>query len=281
MASTAEIPARIRRSPTLALLRSIFGALVALLTFVGECAILLGDSVKRLFTRPHETGEVVNQMAFIGVMSVPIVVLTTFFSGAVLAQYSAEILIRYGASTLAGATVGMAVVREIGPVLAGIMVAARCGSAMAAQIGSMAVTEQIDALRALSVPPINYLVIPRLVASVVMLPVLALVGMYSGIVGGYLVAGCAGHPGRHVHPVDPAIRGTGRHREGDVQDGHLRCDRGRHRLPAGAEDDRRRGRCGTSHYEQRRDLDGADLHGRLPVGDHTLLNLLAENLDSG
>lgn len=195
MAATADVPARRRKSPTLALLRTIFGALVGLLTFVGECAILIGESAKRLFARPHETGEVINQMAFIGVSSVPIVVLTTFFSGAVLAQYSAEILIRYGASTLAGATVGMAVVREIGPVLAGIMVAARCGSAMAAQIGSMAVTEQIDALRALSVPPVNYLVIPRIVASVVMLPVLALVGMYSGILGGYIVAGAQGIPG--------------------------------------------------------------------------------------
>src|SRR4029078_631319 len=130
----------------------------------------------------------IGQMVFIGVASVPIVVLTTFASGAVLSLYSAELLVRYGASNLAGAAVGVAVTREIGPVLAGIMGAARAGSAMAAQIGTMAVTEQIDALKMLSVHPTNYLVIPRMVAGVVMLPVLALVAMYSAIIGGLLVA---------------------------------------------------------------------------------------------
>jgi phospholipid/cholesterol/gamma-HCH transport system permease protein len=96
--------------------------------------------------------------------------------------------VKYGASSLAGGTVGLAVCREIAPVLAGIMVAARCGSAMAAQIGTMAVTEQIDALRALSVHPTNYLVIPRIIATVIMLPVLCIIGVYAGIFGGYLVA---------------------------------------------------------------------------------------------
>lgn len=161
---------------------------MATLTFVGECFLLLMEALRRLFSRPREGAETLNQMAFIGVASVPIVALTTFSSGAVISLYTAEILIRYGATSLAGGTVALAVVREIAPVLAGIMVAARCGSAMAAQLGTMAVTEQIDALRALNVPPTNYLVIPRLVASVVMLPILGLVGMYAGVLGGYLVA---------------------------------------------------------------------------------------------
>lgn len=210
MASPSE-PARLHlRSPVVGFLGVIGHTVLGFLTFVGECTMILWLALKRLFYRPYELGETVNQMAFIGVASAPIVALTTFFSGAVLAQYSAEILIRYGASSLAGATVGLAVVREIGPVLAGIMVAARCGSAMAAQIGTMAVTEQIDALRALAVNPINYLVIPRLVASVCMLPVLAIVGMYSGILGGYIVAGIEGIPGgtfiqsvqQFVEPID-------------------------------------------------------------------------------
>ncbi len=128
-------------------------------------------------------------MAFIGVASVPIVILTGFFSGAVLSLYLSQFLGEYGATQFVGATVGLSVTREIGPVLAGIMVAARCGSAMAAQLGSMAVTEQIDALKMLSVHPTNYLVIPRLVASITMLPILAMVCMWSGIVGGMLVAG--------------------------------------------------------------------------------------------
>lgn len=166
----------------------IFTPIVAFLTFVGESALVLGDAVRRLPRRPFEFGETVQAMAFIGVASVPIVALTGFFSGAVLSLYLSQFLGQYGATGFVGATVGLTVTREIGPVLAGIMVAARCGSAMSAQIGTMAVTEQIDALRMLSVHPTNYLVIPRMVAGVLMLPVLALVCMWSGIVGGLLVA---------------------------------------------------------------------------------------------
>ncbi|HWD40246.1 MAG TPA: ABC transporter permease [Fimbriimonas sp.] len=161
---------------------------VQFLTFVGELGLLLADCVRRLRHKPIEWRETVNQMAFIGVASVPIVALTGFFSGAVLSLYLTSFLNRYGATTFVGATVGLTVTREIGPVLAGIMVAARCGSAMAAQIGSMAVTEQIDALRMLSVHPTNYLVIPRLLAGLLMLPVLALVSMWAGIIGGLLTA---------------------------------------------------------------------------------------------
>ncbi len=158
------------------------------LTFVGESVLIGLDAVKRLFTSRLEFGETVNQMAFIGVASVPIVVLTNFFSGAVLALYTSQFLTQYGGNAFVGATVGLAVAREVGPVVAGIMVAARCGSAMAAQIGSMAVTEQIDALKMLSVHPTNYLVIPRVIAGVLMMPILALIGTFSGAVGGVLVA---------------------------------------------------------------------------------------------
>ncbi len=166
----------------------VVSPILAALTFVGECALLLVDATRRMFKRPFEFGETFNQMAFVGVSSVPIVALTSFSSGAVIALYSAQLLVRYGATSLAGGTVALAVTRELAPVLAGIMVAARCGSAMAAQIGTMAVTEQVDALRSLNVHPTNYLVIPRLVAGVTMLPVLAMVGVFSGVLGGYLVA---------------------------------------------------------------------------------------------
>jgi phospholipid/cholesterol/gamma-HCH transport system permease protein len=158
------------------------------LTFVGEVGIILGDAFLRLFRRPFEVREIVSQMAFIGAASVPIVFLTSFFSGAVLSLYSSEFLLRYGAGQFIGGTIGLAASRELAPVLAGIMVAARCGSAMAAQIGSMAVTEQIDALKMLSVSPTGYLVIPRVFAAVTMLPVLALVGMYAAVLGGWMVA---------------------------------------------------------------------------------------------
>jgi phospholipid/cholesterol/gamma-HCH transport system permease protein len=167
---------------------AVEGALV----FVGECALLLTDSAKRLLRRPFEWQETLNQMAFVGVASVPIVALTGFFSGAVLSLYLSRFLTDYGATSFVGATVALSVAREIGPVITGIMVASRCGSAMAAQIGTMAVTEQIDALKMLSVHPTNYLVIPRLLAGILMLPVLCLVCMWSGVLGGMLVAGTEG-----------------------------------------------------------------------------------------
>ncbi|MBS1716641.1 MAG: ABC transporter permease [Armatimonadetes bacterium] len=162
------------------------------LTFVGEVSIMLGDATARLFRRPFEFKETINQMSSIGVASVPIVVLTGFSSGAVLALYLSQFLQTYNATSFVGATVTLSVAREIGPVISAIMVAARCGSAMAAQIGTMKVTEQIDALRMLSVHPTSYLVVPRIVACITMLPILALLAIYSGALGGYIVSGFAG-----------------------------------------------------------------------------------------
>ena len=158
------------------------------LIFIGEVSMLVADAFKRLFAGKVEVKETINQMAFVGVNSVPIVALTGFFSGAVFSLYLSSFLNRYGAGSFVGATVALSMIREIGPVLAGIMVSARCGSAMAAQIGTMQVTEQVDALRMLSVHPTNYLVIPRMVASILMLPILAMICMTIGIGGGLLVA---------------------------------------------------------------------------------------------
>ena len=188
-------------------IRSIFRPVEGLLTFVGEMTLIGLDSFRRLLVPPYEVSETVNQMAFIGAASVPIVALTNFFSGAVLSLYLTLFLNKYGAGSFVGGTVGLAVGREIGPVLAGIMVAARCGSAMAAQIGTMRVTEQIDALRMLSVHPTNYLVIPRIVAGVLMLPVLALIGIFSAGFGGYLVAVANGvSSGTYVQSIQNYMR---------------------------------------------------------------------------
>lgn len=165
---------------------------LAFLTFVGESSIIFGDAVRRAPRRPVEWRETIVQMAFVGVASVPIVALTGFFSGAVLSLYLTLFLKQYGAQGFVGATVGLTATREIGPVIAGIMISARAGSAMAAQIGTMAVTEQIDALRMLGVHPTNYLVIPRLLAGILMAPILALVSIWMAIVGGMLVADTEG-----------------------------------------------------------------------------------------
>lgn len=165
-----------------------------LVVFVGETAILLAEACRRVFRPPFEIVETINQMAFIGVASVPIVALTGFFSGAVLSLYLSKFLIQYSATQFIGATVGLTVTREVAPVITGIMVAARCGSAMAAQIGTMKVTDQLDALKMLSVHPSNYLVIPRTIASITMLPILTMISMYAGVGGGWLIALYRGVP---------------------------------------------------------------------------------------
>lgn len=172
----------------------VWPAAQAFLGSVGETTLILGDAIRGLFRRPFEAKETLDQMSFVGLSSVPIVSMTGFFSGAVLSLYLSKFLTQYGATPFIGGTVGLTVTREVGPVLAGIMVAARCGSAMAAQLGTMKVTEQIDALKMLSVNPSNYLVVPRILAGVIMLPMLALVCMWSGIVGGLLIAYSEGVP---------------------------------------------------------------------------------------
>lgn len=174
----------------------------AFFVFVGEVALLLVDAIKRMISSRLEVKETLSQMAFVGVNSIPIVVLTGFFSGAVLSLYISTFLLKYGATTFVGATVALSMTREIGPVLAGIMVSARCGSAMAAQIGTMAVTEQIDALKMLSVHPTNYLVVPRVLASVLMMPILGLACVWAGSFGGWLVAVKEGVPsGAYLNSV--------------------------------------------------------------------------------
>jgi len=181
----------IRQTP---MIGPVWVAMETGLEFVGEVCLIFFDAVRRIFHRPFELAETINQMAFIGVASVPIVALTGFFSGAVLALYLSQFLQQYGAASFVGPTVGLTVTREIGPTISGIMVAARCGSAMAAQIGTMNVTEQIDALKMLSVHPTNYLVLPRIIAGITMLPVLSLVCMWSGVFGGMLIGASEGIP---------------------------------------------------------------------------------------
>jgi phospholipid/cholesterol/gamma-HCH transport system permease protein len=176
------------------LVRRYFRPLYDFLEFIGEFFILLIEAIRRLCFNPIEWREALNQMAFVGVASVPITLLTCFFSGAVLSLYLSQFLLKFGASQFVGATVGLTATRELGPVITGITVAARCGSAMAAQIGTMAVTEQIDALEMLSVPPVRYLVVPRVLAGMAMLPVLGLMGVFSAVIGGYLIAVLAGVP---------------------------------------------------------------------------------------
>jgi phospholipid/cholesterol/gamma-HCH transport system permease protein len=135
-------------------------------------------------------------MAHIGVDSLPLVIVTVGFSGMVLSLYTSVEFIRLGAQKYVGGLVGLSVAREIAPVISAIVVSARVGSAIAAELGTMVVTQQVDALRALATSPTEYLVVPRFVACVVMLPVLGVFANLAGIGGGYLVAVHAG-----VHPA--------------------------------------------------------------------------------
>ena len=130
-------------------------------------------------------GLVIKQMMLIGYYSLPVVGLTAFFTGGVLAL---QIFIggnRYGAESFVPQIVVLGITRELGPVIAGLMVAGRCSAAIAAEIGTMRVTEQIDALVTLSTSPFKYLMLPRIIAAVISLPLLVLIGDTIGVFGGY------------------------------------------------------------------------------------------------
>ncbi|HEY3280804.1 MAG TPA: ABC transporter permease [Armatimonadota bacterium] len=178
--------------PALRYYRTVSHALDGFFTTVGEIFILLGQSLWHLCTFTVDFGEVLKQMSIIGVNAVPVVLLTVTFAGMVLAFYTAQILVEFNMGNYVGMMAAVTVAREGAPVLSAIVVAARAGSAIAAELGSMVVTEQIDAMRALAVNPIQYLVVPRLVSLVLMLPVITMLAIIVGVFGGYLVAAPAG-----------------------------------------------------------------------------------------
>jgi phospholipid/cholesterol/gamma-HCH transport system permease protein len=153
-----------------------------------EYFILAGKSLRFIFARPFYAQDVVQQMDEIGVKSLGIVLLTGLFTGMVLALQSSVQLKTFGATMYIGNLVSASMIRELGPVLAGLMVAGRVGSGIAAQLGSMRVTEQIDALNTLGTDPIKKLVTPRVLAALIMLPVLTVINDFVGIIGGNIIA---------------------------------------------------------------------------------------------
>src|SRR5438876_9871423 len=155
---------------------------------IQEFYILAGASLRNVFRRPHYSDDIFIQMDRIGVGSLPIVILIGFFSGAVLALQMARALQQYGQVGKTGQVVAITLVRELGPALTALMVAGRNSSGMASELGSMKVTEQIDAMRALGTDPIQKLVTPRMIATCVMLPCLTVVADFVGLVGGFVIA---------------------------------------------------------------------------------------------
>ncbi len=148
----------------------------------------LWSTIRWTFRRPFDFREWLRQMVRVGVDSIPVVFLTSMFTGMVLALQTYIGFQRVHAEQFVASVVALAMLRELSPVLVGLMVTGRVGSSMAAEIGTMKVTEQIDALKALATEPVQYLFVPRVVAGLVMLPFLTVIGDALGILGGYLVA---------------------------------------------------------------------------------------------
>ena len=150
--------------------------------------ILGGRAIRNIFRSPHYTDDIALQMDIIGVQSLPVVIMVGFFTGGVMGLQMSRALATYGAQGQIGQIVAITLVRELGPVLTAWMIAGRNGSGIASELGSMKVTEQIDAMRALGTDPIQKLVTPRLIAACVVLPLLTIIADFMGICGGFAVA---------------------------------------------------------------------------------------------
>ena len=169
-------------------LESIGRLVIRLTEQAGLWFTMLWRTVSWLFRPPFEVKEWLRQMVRVGVDSIPVVFLTAMFTGMVLSLQTYYGFQRVHAENFVGSVVALAMLRELSPVLCGFMVAGRVASSMAAEIGTMRVTEQIDALEALATDPVQYLFVPRVVAGTIMLPLLVVLGDIVGMEGGYIVA---------------------------------------------------------------------------------------------
>jgi phospholipid/cholesterol/gamma-HCH transport system permease protein len=153
-----------------------------------DFVFIAGRATQNVFRSPHYADDIALQMDSIGVGSLPVVILTGFFTGAVMAMQLARALTQYGATDQVPPVLCITLVRELGPVLTALMVSGRNASGIASELGSMKVTEQIDAMRALGTDPIQKLVTPRLIATATMLPLLTIISDFMGMVGGFIIS---------------------------------------------------------------------------------------------
>ncbi len=178
----------LRRSSVRAASRPLYD----FLQFFGQLASLALETGWCIVRGRVDVKATIRQMAEVGVGSLLVALITVGFSGAVTALYLAAQLTRYGQGGYTGALVGKSLALEITPVITSIVVAARSGSAMAAELGSMTVTEQVDALKTMATPPVEYLVVPRVVGTVLMMPIVAVLANLAGLYGASLTAALGG-----------------------------------------------------------------------------------------
>ena len=153
----------------------------------GKITLLFISALTWLVRPPFRLRLIAKQMEFVGVQSLSVVLITAAFAGMVLALQTYYGFRMFGGESLVGATVALSLTRELGPVFTALMVTGRAGSAMAAELGTMKVTEQVDALYTMSVNPVQYLIVPRIVAAILMVPILTILADFIGVVGGYFV----------------------------------------------------------------------------------------------
>jgi len=168
-------------------LRAIGSRSLSIVRNMGHMFIFLAHSISCIFGRPFKIRILLRQMRFFGNRSLVVILLTGSFTGMVLALQVFYTLRKFGSEALLGPAVALSLIRELGPVLSALMVTGRAGSALTAEIGIMRITEQIDALTSMALNPIRYLVVPNIVASVIVFPLLASIFDLIGIYGGYFV----------------------------------------------------------------------------------------------
>ncbi len=186
--SQAEAPLRGRAGGLPSAVSRLGDRVLSQLEILGEFGLLALGTFRSLRQRGVPWQEVLVQFEAIAVRSTPIVAITALFTGMVLALQTAFALSRFGAKPYVGSIVGLAIVRELGPVLAALMVGGRVGAGITSELGSMKVTEQVDAIRAMGADPVHKLVLPRVIATTIGLPLLSIFAIFLGVLGGLIVA---------------------------------------------------------------------------------------------
>ena len=171
----------------------------SLLRYMGGVVTLFIETVFWMFMPPFRKRQILDQMYKVGVSSLPIVFLTSMFTGMVLVLQSANQMQRISAQMYIASLVALSMVRELGPVLTALVIAGRVGASITAELGTMKVTEQIDALETLATNPIKYLVVPRFLALIIMLPLLTIYADFVGMLGGYIVGVFKLHIGSNMY----------------------------------------------------------------------------------